>query len=50
MIICSVDDWLDMYGGGEYDYTESKFVVFVDPEEIPSNFDEAWYGMAQETP
>ena len=43
--MCSVDDWLDMYGGGEYEYTEFKCVVFVDPDEIPSNVDEACFGM-----
>ena len=45
MIICSIDDWLDMYGGGEYDYTKFKCFVFAHPDEIPSNVCEACFGM-----
>ena len=43
--MCSVDDWLDMYGGGEYDYTQFKYFVFAHPDEIPPNVCEACFGM-----
>ena len=43
--MCSVDDWLDMYGGGEYDYTEFKCVVIAHPDEIPTNVCDACFGM-----
>ena len=43
--MCSVDDWLDMYGGGEYEYTEFKCVVFAHPDELPYNLCEACFGM-----
>ena len=43
--MCSIDNWLDMYGGGEYDYTEFKCFVFTHTDEIPSNVCEACFGM-----
>jgi hypothetical protein len=43
--MCSVDDWLDMYGGGEYDYTEFKYFVFAHPDEIPTNVCDASFWM-----
>ena len=43
--MCSVDDWLEMYGGGEYDYTQFKYFVFAHPDEIPPNVCEACFGM-----
>ena len=48
MVMCSVDDWLDMYGGGEYVYTEFKYSVFAHPDEIPSNVCEACFGMGSQ--
>ena len=44
---CSVDDWLDMYGGGEYEYTEFKCVVFAHPDELPYNLCESCFGMGR---